>query len=105
MPEMWPTQDASSRVVAVLEPKKEILYYGEIRAELLGMLGAPRFSVLVDDGNDESCKHGVKMVDLLKAKDLADMLANRRQEKAGIKAELDDRIRKVATMLDQVSES
>jgi hypothetical protein len=28
-----------------------------------------------------------------------------RQEKAGIKAQLDDRIRKVATMLDQVSES
>jgi hypothetical protein len=36
---------------------------------------------------------------------LADQLKIERQEKAGIKAELDDRIRQVATMLDQVSES
>jgi len=36
---------------------------------------------------------------------LADQLKMERQEKAGIKAQLDDRIRKVATMLDQVSES
>jgi len=36
---------------------------------------------------------------------LADQLKSERREKAGIKAELENRIRKVATMLDQVSES
>ncbi len=36
---------------------------------------------------------------------LADQLKMERQEKAGIRAELDSRIRKVATLLDQVADA
>lgn len=42
---------------------------------------------------------------LLVCMHLADQLKSERRDKAGLKGELEDRIRKVATLLDQVADT